>query len=165
MTVEECTAILTTAALAMRADIDAPTFRAYHRILKAVEAPLLEAAIDQVLGEGARFFPSAPELLIACEKQRRAMLALRPWTPCVECECSPGYRQVAGIEGAQPTVEKCPCKARHRAWLAEYGLATPLASLPTEAGAGDEAVYPTVDQLPESVRKPLLEMAGRKVLR
>lgn len=165
MTLDECTVLLTPFVLACRVDFDVPTFKAYHRILKDVPATVAEAALEQLSRAGSAFMPSAPEILIASERQRRQQLALHPWSPCAECEDFPGYRKVLTMAGQQETREKCPCKARHRAWLEDHGLAQALADLPGESGAGDEKVYPTVAQLPEGVRAPLLAIASTKVLR
>lgn len=165
MTVEECTAMLVPIALALRADMDAPTYRAYHRILKDVQVDIATQALERLMNEGAEFMPTAPKILHASEKVRRQIVAARPWLPCAECEDFPGYRKVL-VEGVQQeTRAKCPCKARHNALLAEQGLLEPFAALPAEVGAGDEQVYPTVDQLPATLRAQVEQGAARKVLR
>lgn len=165
MTFEEMLAVVIPVALAMRAEFDGPTQRAYYRVLRDVAPGLLESALEGLGPSGATFLWTAPEMLHACERRRRQMLALHPWEPCAECEDFPGYRKVMTGGVQQETREKCPCKARHKARLAEYGLATPLAELPAEAWAGDEKVYPTVDKLPETLRKQVEQVAARKQLR
>ena len=140
------------------------TQRAYHRLLKDVPAPLLVAGVDAFLETGPRFMPTAPELQVAAEKARRALLAAHPYDGCVECEGQRGFRTVIA-EGGQPVVSPCPCKARHQQKLARLGLDKPAAVLPNEAGAGDEAVYPTLEQLPERIQARLRAVAAQKLLR
>lgn len=165
MTLQECTALLTPVAIACRADFDEPTFRAYHTVLKDVPAVLMEAAIEDMRTSGLRFVPTAPEYLAASERQRRRLLALHPWDGCADCEDQRGYRTVVVASG-QKTVERCPCRARHAARLADMGIAEPLALLPGEAGVGEsEQVYPTVGQLPDALRTRLQSIANQKQLR
>lgn len=152
MTLQECTAMLTPVALALRAELDGPTFRAYHRILEKVPVSLGVDALQQLVDEGAEFLPTAPKILHAAERIRRQMVALLPWTPCVECADFPGYRKVLVDGNVQETRAKCPCKSRHREVLEGQGLLEPYATLPSETGAGDERVYPSVDQLPTRLR-------------
>jgi hypothetical protein len=165
MTLQECTALLTPLALAMRADVDDPTFRAYHRILKDVPATLAQAALDDLTTNGMRFMPSAPEILNGAEKARRRLLALNPYEGCAECEFQRGFRNVLTPAG-QKTVEACPCKARHLEKLDRMGLRNGIAMLPGESGVGEsEQVFPTVEQLPAAMRQKLLEAVRQKVLR
>lgn len=165
MTLQECTALLTPLALAYRAELDAPTFRAYHRVLKDVPAMLGAAALENLIDGGLRFMPSAPEILIASEHARRQQLAAHPYEGCIECEAQRGFRTLLSDDGQQKTVTVCPCKFRHQAKLERLGLVTPIASLPGESGAGDETVYPTIAQLPERIQARLLQVAGQKVMR
>lgn len=164
MTLEECTALLTPLALALRADMDGPTFRAYARVLKDVPVALADRALTDLSVSGLRFMPSAPEILTASEQVRRRLLALNPWDGCAECEEQRGFRTIIG-EGGQPTVEPCPCKARHLEKLGRMGLREPIALLPGEASTTEEQVYPTLEQLPAPLRKQIADIAGRKVLR
>jgi len=164
MTLDETVDLLTPLALAMRAPLGVPTFKAYHAVLKNVPMPLAAAALDQLTASGLRFFPSAPEIQAASERVRRQQLALQPWTPCCECEDTPRWR-AAEIDGVT-RMERCPCVGRHQAVLAERGLLEPIAMLPGEAGVGEnEQAYPDVQQIPESVRLRLQAIAGQKVLR
>ena len=133
MTLHECTSRLTPVALAFRVDVDGPTLKAYHRLLKDVPPQLLEAGIELLLEDGQRFFPTAVELLHATERARRAMLASHPYTGCVDCEDQLGWRTVTSAAG-QKTVEPCPCKARHTERLEQMGLRSPLAQLPAAVG-------------------------------
>lgn len=165
MTLQECTAMLTPVALAMRADFDAPTFRAYHRVLKDVPAHLAEDAIQAIVTAGAEFMPTAPKILQAAERLRRQLIAALPWSPCADCEDFPGFRKVMVEGSSQETRQKCPCKARHRSMLQERGLLEAFAELPAENGAGDVREYPTADQLPPGLREQLTAVAGRKALR
>jgi hypothetical protein len=164
MTLQECTAQLATLALALRADVDDPTFRAYHRVLKDTPAQLLEVAIDDLSRTGVRFLPAATELLAACETARRRLLALNPYDGCAECEDQRGYRTVLNAAG-QKTVERCPCKGRHLEKLARMGLSAPLASLPGEVARESEQVYPSADQLPAPVRDRLVQISGQRLMR
>jgi hypothetical protein len=165
VTIEETVAVLTPLALAMRADFDAPTFKAYQRILKDVPANLAQAALDDLTTNGLRFMPSASEILNASEKARRRLLALNPYEGCAECEFQRGFRNVLTPAGQKP-VEACPCKARHLEKLGRMGLRDGIAMLPGEAGVGEsEQVFPTVEQLPAAMRQKLLEAVRQKVLR
>lgn len=163
MTLKECTAVLAPFALACRADMDEPTFKAYHRILADVPAVLLDSALEQLSKAGCRFLPSAPEMLIASEAVRRQQLAFHKWTPCVDCEDSCGWRErlVNGVN----RMERCPCIARHQAKLAELQLLNAISVLPGEASGESEQVFPTLEQLPTSLRQQLASIAGRKVMR
>lgn len=165
MTVEECTEILAPFVLALRADFDEPTFRAYHRFLKDVPAALLIAALEAEQDRGdLRFMPNAPELRAKCELQRRALLALQPWTPCVDCADSPRWRPVL-VDGI-PRVERCPCVERHRLWLADKGIAEPICALPGTASEGPaEQDYPTRAQLPATLQARLSGLVDAKALR
>jgi hypothetical protein len=160
----EFVAILTPLTLAMRAELDGAGWTAYYRAFSDVPPALLSQVIERMLREPLSFFPKAGELRAECEKQRRAILAIHPYEGCVECEHSKGFREVIGASG-QTTVEPCPCKARHRERLEGLGVGTPLASLPGEAEAQSEQVYPTVEQLPAAMRQTLLETVKQKVLR
>lgn len=164
MTLSECTALLTPLALGLRVQMDVPTFRAYHRILKAVPPGLMAAALEALVLEGITFMPTAPEILLASERARRRQLALHVYAGCADCEDQRGYRTLVGTEG-QKTVERCPCKARHQVQLEARGLLTALATLPNETGAGDEAVYPTVEQLPAPLQARVQQIASGKGMR
>ena len=164
MTLDEVRAVLIPVALALRADFDGPTQRAFHRVLADTPVAFVLAGVEQLIDTGLKFMPNASELLTAAEYARRRLLAAHPYEGCIECEGQRGFRTVH-IEGGQSTVQVCPCKARHRARLEQMGLGTPLATVPGEAGAGDEAVYPTLSQLPERIRVRLAQVAGQKGLR
>lgn len=164
MTLEECVALLTPLALAMRAEMDKPTYRAYHALLKDVPVQLGQAAIEDLQASGLRFFPAATEIQTAAEKARRRLLALNPYDGCAECEDQPGYRTMR-IEGQQKTVEPCPCKARHRVRLADLGVLDPIAMMPGEAEPESGAAYPTPEQIPEPIRARLREMSNAKLLK
>lgn len=164
MTLDECTALLTPLALAMRADLDKPTFRAYHALLKNVPATLGAAALEDLTGSGMRFFPSAPEILTASEKARRRLLALNPYEGCAECEDQKGYRTIQ-TEGQQKAVEPCPCKRRHQQRLAVMGVLEAIALMPGEAESQVATSYPTLEQIPARMRESLTAMAERKRLR
>lgn len=165
MTLQECTALLTPFALALRADVDDPTFRAYHRVLEDVPAALLEAAlVTESRKPELRFLPTAPQLLGACELARRRILALHPWSACSECEDSPRFRPVL-VEG-KAYVQKCPCVDRHRQRLAFMGVGDPICALPSTASEGPaEQDYPTREQLPADMRDRLDTVVSQRRMR
>lgn len=164
MTLDETVALLTPLALALRTDLDAPTFRAYHKHLADVPVGLADAALTDLSAGGLRFMPTAPEIKHAAERKRRQLVATHPYDGCIECEDQKGYRTVLGADG-QKTVQPCPCKRRYLEQLDRGGLRQPLAVLPAEGWAGDEQVYPTVEQLPAPLRAQLQQAVNRKVLR
>lgn len=164
MTREEFRAVLSPLVLAMRAEFDAPTWTAYYQALEDVPVGVLQLSVQTLMREPLAFFPKAGEFRAMAEKQRRVLLAAYPYDGCVECEGQRGFRTVLGTEG-QKTVEACPCKARHRQHLERLGLAAPLVALPNEAGVGDVAEYPSLEQLPATVRQQLVDVAAQKVLR
>lgn len=164
MTIDECVALLTPLALALRVDMDVPTYRAYAKVLKDVPVQLADHALTELSASGLRFMPSAPEILTASEKARRRLLAQYPYTGCAECEEQRGYRSVLGSSG-QPTVEPCPCKNRWLERLGRMGAREPLALLPGEASTTGEQVYPTLDQLPAPLRQQIAAVAAQKVLK
>jgi hypothetical protein len=159
----EFIAILTPLVLAMRAEFDDPTWGAYYRVLHDVPVTVLAATVDTLMREPLEFFPKAGELRAKAERHRRMLLATKPHAACVECEDSRGWRKVL-VEGAL-TVQRCPCVAAHQAQLEGMGLRTAIAMLPGEECAGDEHVYPTMEQLPETHRVRLQAIANQKQIR
>lgn len=165
MTLEETVALLTPLALALRAEVDAPTFRAYHKHLKDVPMALADAALTDLSDGGLRFMPTAPEIKQAAERKRRQLLAANPYEGCVECEGQRGFRTVL-IEGGQKTVEPCPCRHRHMVRLERLGIGEVLSDLPGEAGVGEnERVYPAFEELPPKVQAQIRDTVARKQLR
>lgn len=161
----EFVAILEPLRLALRADFDKATWGAYYHALKDVSAPLLLAVREQMMRETREFFPKTGELRAACERRRRVLLAENPYDGCAECQGFPGYRTVNANNGLQPTVERCPCKGRYLEKLERLGLRESLGDLPGEAGVGEnERVYPTLEELPTSIRQQLQHVANRKQL-
>jgi hypothetical protein len=156
--------ILNPLALAMRVEIDKPTWAAYYGLLKDVPAHMLFAAVETMAREPREFFPRANELRAAAERQRRAYLAAHPYEGCAECEDQRGYRNVL-VAGQLPMVEPCPCKASWRARLEMVGAAEPIAMLAGEDAADSERLFPTLEQLPPHIRQQLTAVADRKVLR
>jgi hypothetical protein len=166
MTLEETVALLSPLALALRVDLDAPTFRAYHAQLKAVPAALVDQALTDLSDGGLVFMPTAPQIKQAAEKKRRQLLAANPYTGCVECENQIGYRPVMGENSQQITVERCPCKTRHLARLESLGLREQLSDLPGEAGVGEnERTYPAFEELPPKVQAQIRDITGRRQIR
>jgi hypothetical protein len=166
MTIEEAVALLAPLALALRVDLDAPTYRAYHKQLEKVPARLVDAALTDMSDGGLVFFPTAPQIKQAAEKKRRQLLAAHAYDGCPECEGHIGYRHRLESDNGQPTVEKCPCKKRWQAKLAGMGALEPVALLPGEEGVGEnEQVFPTLEQLPEPIRQKVIAITGRRALR
>lgn len=149
--------------VAMRADFDMPTYTMYWRALKDVLPALLASAVVEA-AKTMRFMPKPAELRALCEVRRRQLLALHPWTPCVECHDNPRWRAVL-IDDVE-RVQKCPCVARHAKKLEDMGIGTPIAALPSTASEGPaEQDYPTREQLPEAVRSQFGDIVHRKVIR
>lgn len=163
MTRDDFKVILEPLVLAMRVDFDVPTWIAYFRALEDVPAALLAHTVDALMREPLEFFPSAPKLRTAAERQRRVLLAAHPYDGCCECEDQRGWRAV--LHDGAPKVERCPCVARHQDKLLRMGLAEPITQLPGEETRENEAVYPTLAQLPGPVRQQLTAIAGQKVLK
>jgi hypothetical protein len=164
MTLEETVAVLTPLALALRVDLDVPTFKAYHKQLEKVAVQLVDGALTDLSESGLRFMPTAFEIKNAAEKKRRQLLAAHPYDGCADCDGHLGFRHIIGGNG-QPVVEKCPCKARWQQRLAGMGALEPIAFLPGESVNESEQVYPTIDQLPAHLRKQIAAVVGQKVLR
>jgi hypothetical protein len=165
MTLDECTDLLEPLAIAMRVQMDVPTYVAYHAILRDVPLELAMLGLEQWRQAGPRFFPTAPEIQSFAEKARRQQLASHPWEPCGMCaDTQPGWRTV--IAGGVERVQPCPCKSEHRRLLQARGLLEPIAVLPGEAGVGEnEQVYPRFEQLPAKLQKELKPLINQKVLR
>lgn len=164
MTLEECVEVLTPIALAMRVQMDVPTFKAYAMVLADVPAQLAASGLEALIRDGARFMPTAPEIRVAAEKSRRQQLAVNQWEPCASCEQSPGWRSITDGRGDK-RVERCGCKARHQELLEDRGLLAAIATLPDEGAAQTESAYPTLDQLAADTRQRLIEVARQKVIR
>lgn len=131
MTLQECTAILTPFALAMQADMDKPKFRAYHRVLESIPAPLLEAALEKASRQERRFgnFPGANELAALAERERLALRAAAKFDGCEACNGS-GWASIL-VDGVS-RVTRCACWKAHQARLEQLGAGTePLALPPT----------------------------------
>jgi hypothetical protein len=165
VTLKECVALLTPLALAMRVDLDQPTFRAYHALLKDIPIILGQAALEDLSSSGLTFFPTAPEIQRASEKARRRLVALHPYEGCIDCEGQIGFRPVLKDGRPTNTVVPCECKARHQMRLSEIGVLEPVSQLPGETEPQTETSYPTMAQIPAPIRQRLTAIAGVKVLR
>lgn len=129
MTLQECTALLTPLALACKTEMDAPTYRAYHKVLKDVPARLAEAGIEQLTQTGLPYgMPTAPAIRAAAEQARKAFIAAHPWEACIDCEETPGWCAVI-IDGVT-RMQRCRCKDRYQAQLAEQGVTSSTLALP-----------------------------------
>lgn len=132
MTLKECTAILTPLVLALRADMDAPTFRAYHRALDDVPAPLLEAAVVAAMRLDSPFMPKPGELRALAEARRRELMAAHPYERCAACNHTGTVRiKPANWEaGMPPLYGKCKCWFTHQKRLEALGIGTEPLALP-----------------------------------
>lgn len=163
MTLQECTAMLTPLALALRAEMDDASYRVYHRVLKDVPIRLMELAIESMLDSGAEFMPGAPKLKAECEKFRRQWLAANPHEACAECEGQRGFRTILGRSG-QSVVERCPCVSRYHAKLEELGMRAALALMPAEERI-ETVDGPSLDSLPSDLQARVRNIASAKVMR
>ena len=164
MTLQECTAVLAPFALALRADVDDPTFRAYHRVLKDVPAALFQAAVDAVaLEPDIRFLPTAPELRGRCERTRHALLQAQPYEGCCDCEHGPGWQTVT--DGNMQKVQRCPCWTRYLLKLARLGIGTSLSTARPSFRELESAQGPALDEVPPAVTDRVREIAASKRLR
>ena len=139
MTLETCTHILTALAITLGARMDVPTYRAYHRALQDVPAPLLEAAADAAgrtpRGAYEPTFPTPATLRAMAESCRQALVAAHPYRPGACCEGS-GWQGVT--EDGAAKVKRCACHQAHQKALLALGLGSPLllsAAQPPEAEA------------------------------
>lgn len=130
MTLKECTAILTPLVLALRAEMDAPTFRAYHRALDDVPKPLLESAVAAAMRLDSAFMPKPGELRALAETRRRELMAAHPYERCAACNFTGTVRLAPANweRGTPPLYGKCKCWDRYQVRLGELGIiAEPLA--------------------------------------
>jgi hypothetical protein len=125
MTLQECVAILAPVALACRAEVDEPTFRAYHRVLADVPAALAEAGLYLIIKSGDGFFPPAPKVLLAAEQARQQLIQAHPYEGCAECEATKGWTAIS--DGNVTRLQRCACFHRHQEFLAAFGATRPLA--------------------------------------
>ena len=125
MTLPECTGLLAPLAVTLRADLDGPTFRAYHRALEDVPTRLLAAAVERA-AKSDRFMPKPGELRAYAEDARKVLLAAHPF----ECLC--GNCSVQGfvereLDGVRRMV-RGSCWRAHQDKLSAIGVgAAPLA--------------------------------------
>jgi hypothetical protein len=166
MTLQECTAMLTEAAMALRADVDDPTFRAYHRVLADVPARLMQAAVDAALQEPTlRFLPAAPDWKGRCEVQRRRLLALHPYEPCAKCNWI-GQVRISAVGMVPIRYGPCACRTAHESRMEALGLPSkPIAALPPTAGEVFTAEPTAPLTLPAAVQEKLHALATSKGMR
>lgn len=144
---------------------------AYHRNLQDVPIPLLALTVDRMIQTiGSDSFrwtalPPVKDIRVVAETIRCELRGKHAWTPCIECQDSPRWREVTLPDGVK--MERCPCVARHLAKLTQMGLTEqPLAMLPV--AERDEAPvedYPTRRQLPEPLQDRFSAVTGRKEIR
>ena len=139
MTLEDCTKILAPLAITLGQRLDVPTFRAYHRALQDIPAPLLEAVADAA-GRTPRApyeptFPTPSKLRAMAESCRQALIAAHPYRPGACCEGS-GWQWVT--EDGAAKVRRCTCHQAHQKAILALGLGSPLllsAAVPPEPEA------------------------------
>jgi hypothetical protein len=128
MTLKECTSILTPLALALRTDMDTPTYRAYHRALEKVPVGLLQAAVDRAMASSSPFFPKAGELLALCEERRKEIAAAHPYERCNACG---GFGKVKIPDGSiPPRYRNCGCYETYQKRLEALGITDKPLALP-----------------------------------
>lgn len=120
MTLKECTALLTPLALRFRAQMDDPSFRAYHGALKDVPARVFALAVEMAGKPPRRFFPSAPELLEIAEQARVQMRAQLAFQPCAMCSRTPGWNGLI-LNGVE-RLTRCECWKAHMSRVGELGV-------------------------------------------
>lgn len=169
MTQDELKAVLVPFALAMQADFDGPTQRAYARSLADIPASLLMEAVAEAEREAdLRFFPRAPEWRGRCERVRRKRLALHPFEPCADCHGIGKVRTSA--PGVLPhAYGPCACRVRYEQQIEQMGLsAKPLAQLPAvthDYEDGPVTVAPSMDDLPPAVTDKIRSIAEARRIR
>lgn len=126
MTLHECTKLLARLAVTLRAELDEPDFRAYHRALDDVPVELLAAACQLAAqaprGKFEPRFPTAPKLREFAERARQQASGSKKWEPCDECQH--GWVLSPHADGR---VTRCACWRAHQARITAGGLSTPLA--------------------------------------
>jgi hypothetical protein len=132
MTLKECTAILTPLALALRAEMDTPTYRAYHRALDDVPIPLLEAAVNQAMRVNSAFMPKPGELRAMAEVRRRELMAAHPYERCADCNYTGTVRLLPADweRGLPPKYGKCRCWQTYQKRLEALGISHEPLALP-----------------------------------
>jgi hypothetical protein len=142
MTFEEFRALVRPLSILVGAEFDHPTWRLYHRALENVPMGLLARAVKRA-AETRTKMPSAAQFRELAEQERQALLAANPYEGCADCEEQRGWVTRVDIASGQKTVQRCSCKARYDAKLAELGVTTPIAAPALPAGdfsrIGDDA--------------------------
>lgn len=165
MTIEELRAVLVPFALALRAEFDGPTQRAYARTLEDIPAPLLHAAVQRAEREGdLRFMPSAPEWRGRCEAERLRVLALHPYEACTDCH-GVGTVKTSPLGVIPPTYGPCACRRRYLERMADMGIpAQPVAKVAIEPQATLNPPAPSLDELPPAISDRIRQLAdGRRM--
>lgn len=114
---------------------------AYHRGLKDIPLPLLQATVDRLIATvGSESFrwtalPAVADIRKAAERMRLELRKQHPFESCGCCS-EQGWTWVE-IEGVK-RMTKCRCVHAHVQRLATMGLETSYAALPP-GGAGDGA--------------------------
>jgi hypothetical protein len=113
-------------------DLSEATIKIYSKALQKIPAPLLSPMVEHCLEtrKGYRKLPEIAELRADAEWARLDILKRHPWSPCVDCEGSPGWVPVL-VEGVA-RVAKCRCKQIYAERMAQMGVGPSLALPPAE---------------------------------
>jgi len=161
VTLKECTAILTPLALALRADMDAPTFRAYFRALEDVPVALLEHAVNVAMRSESPFLPKPGELRALAETRRREVLAAHPYERCAACHYVGTVR--VGTQGGKPVYGRCACWTAYQKRIEALGIGEkPIAALPAAREPDPEPPVIEMDDVPPAITDRVRALASRK---
>lgn len=167
MTLDEMRAVLIPFALAIRADFDGPTQRAYLRVLKDVPAALLQSAVTVAEREAdMKFLPSAPEWLGRCETERRRLMALQPYEPCTRCNGVGNVRLSAPGEFPK-RYGRCQCWTSYLERMEALGVPQePLAALPAAREEPETFASPDIDHVQDyDTAARVRDISASKVMR
>jgi hypothetical protein len=133
----EFVAIVEPLRIAMRAEMDQPTWTAYYRAMQDVPVPLLVAAVETLMREDRQFFPKAGEIRGQCERERKAIIDANPYTGCEAC-AGTGWTEIVCSECQTRRVKACSCREDYKSRLVSLGVGKPLQlTAPREDSAFD----------------------------
>ena len=136
MTWDEFKTLTMPLAVQLGAEWDTPTWRLYHRAVEKIPVPLYAAAVQEAAGTRTKM-PSAAQIREMAESTRQQLLKANPYVGCIECEHQRGWVTRIDATSGQKTVERCGCKARYDAKLAELGVTTPIARAELPAASSE----------------------------
>lgn len=136
MTYQEFTKLMMPLAIQLGTEWDAPTWKLYHRAVEQIPLVLFAAAV-QVAAETRTKMPSAGQMRELAEATRQSLLTANPYTGCIDCEQQRGWVTQIDTASGQPTVSRCPCKARYDEKLARMGVTSPIAAKALPAASSE----------------------------